>query len=82
MKFTLRTLNNAAGMTIRIAYPGSESRSVVKDGEIVEYNKWDDNLKPKPGYGPVLQTTCGENRFIGVKNILEFYITNECELNV
>jgi len=66
-------------LTVRIAYPGAESRSVVKGGEIVEYNQWDEKER---GYGPVLQKFCGENRFIGVKNILEFYMTTDCELQV
>lgn len=33
-------------------------------------------------YGPILQTKCGENRYIGVQNILEFYITSGCELKI
>jgi len=78
MKFTLvAPLNNKAGVTVSIPYPGAESRSILKDGEIVEYNKWDDKAR---GYGPIKQEFCGENRFIGVKNILEFYITHGCEL--
>ena len=31
-------------------------------------------------YGPIMQTHCGENRYIGVKNILEFYLVNGCEI--
>lgn len=33
-------------------------------------------------YGPILQTKCGENRYIGVKNILEFYISVGCTLKI
>lgn len=51
----------------------------MKDGKEIEYNKWDEALR---NYGPVKQTTCGENRYIGVKNVLEFYITAGCELNI
>jgi len=32
MKFTLNGLSRTMGATIRIAYPGAESRSIVKDG--------------------------------------------------
>lgn len=78
-KFTFTAIQKTAGMTIRIAYPGAESRSITKDGEIVEYNEWDDSIN---GYGPIKQTKCGENRFIGVKNILEFYITDGCTLQI
>jgi hypothetical protein len=33
-------------------------------------------------YGPIMQTHCGENRYIGVKNILEFYLVNGCEVMI
>lgn len=42
-------------------------------------NDWDDNIA---GYKPVIQTHCGENRFIGLQNILEFYITSGCDLEL
>ena len=31
-------------------------------------------------YGKIQRKFCGENRFIGVKNILEFYLTAGCVL--
>ena len=31
-------------------------------------------------YGNITQRFCGENRYIGVRNILEFYITPECTI--
>ena len=64
-------------MTLRIAYPGAVSRNILKDGGVIEYNKWDEALAM---YGPVTQAFCGENRYIGVKNILEFYLTTGCIL--
>lgn len=51
MKFVLRSANKNAGLTVRIAYPGAESRAITKGGEIVEYNQWDDKER---GYGPIL----------------------------
>ena len=33
-------------------------------------------------YGEIKQKFCGENRYIGVKNILEFYITQNCNLQI
>jgi hypothetical protein len=33
-------------------------------------------------YGPITQSFCGENRYIGVKNILEFYLSEGCELQI
>lgn len=42
MRFLLNGLSKTMGATIRIAYPGAESRSIMKDGNIVEMNQWDD----------------------------------------
>jgi len=66
-------------MTIRIAYPSAESRKILKNGAVVDMNQWDELAVP-PGYGEIKQKFCGENRYIGVKNILEFYITAGCRL--
>lgn len=53
----------------------------MRDGEAIEYNAWDKSLKP-PTYGGIKQAKCGENRFVGVKNELEFYIDSGCELQI
>jgi hypothetical protein len=63
MRFLLNGLSRTMGATIRIAYPGAESRSIVKDGKIVEMNQWDDATSQ---YGEIKQSFCGENRYIGV----------------
>jgi hypothetical protein len=76
-KFTIRSQSKTAGTTVRIAYPGAESRSVYVNGELVQSNQWDDATSQ---YGVIKQRFCGENRFIGVKNILEFYLTKDCNL--
>ena len=78
-RFELKSLDSKSGMTIRIAYPSAESRKIVKNGAVVEMNQWDESLK---NYGEVKQKFCGENRYIGVKNILEFYITSGCTLHI
>jgi len=64
-------------MVVRIAYPSAESRQILKDGKRVDMNQWDEAIK---GYGEVQGRFCGENRYIGVKNILEFYLTRGCVL--
>ena len=79
MKFKLISQDNKAGMTVRIAYPSAQSRAITLNGKIVEMNQWDEGIR---GYGPIKQTTCGENRYIGVKNILEFFITADCTLQI
>ena len=40
-------------------------------------NEWDDSLRI---YRKIEGNFCGENRFIGVKNILEFYLTVDCDV--
>ena len=42
-------------------------------------NQWDDNINQ---YGEIEQRFCGENRYIGVQNILEFYINTDCVLEI
>lgn len=66
-------------MIVRIAYPGAESRQILKDGKRVDMNQWDEGLRQ---YGEIKRTACGENRYIGVKNILEFYLTQGCVLQI
>jgi hypothetical protein len=79
MMFTYLAGNKSGGMTIRIAYPGAVSRSITKDGKVIEFNAWDEALHM---YGPITQSFCGENRYVGVKNILEFYLTSNCILHI
>jgi hypothetical protein len=63
MLFTLRSQSKTAGSTIRIAYPGAESRSIYVNGVLMQPNPWDDNIQQ---YGVIKQKFCGENRFIGI----------------
>jgi len=79
MRFELRTDDSTAGMTVRIAYPSAMSRKVTKNGVLVDMNPWSEAER---GYSSIQQTHCGENRYIGVKNILEFYITAGCRLDI
>jgi hypothetical protein len=71
--------NSALEMIVRIAYPGAESRQIIKDGKRVDMNQWDEVER---GYGAITRSFCGENRYIGVKNILEFYLTQGCKLQI
>jgi hypothetical protein len=79
MRFMFNSNNKTAGMTIRIAYPGAESRSITINDKIIEPNQWNET---EHMYGPIKQLYCGENRYIGVKNILEFYLVNGCTLKI
>lgn len=63
LRFKIDSYSRTSGATIRIAYPGAESRSVAIDGSIVEMNQWNENLQQ---YDEIGQNFCGENRYIGV----------------
>ena len=79
MRFLFNSNNKTAAMTIRIAYPSAMSRSITINDKIIEYTQWNETLHM---YGPITQSYCGENRYIGVKNILEFYLVNGCTLKI
>lgn len=78
-RFELKALNPNTGMTIRIAYPSAESRAIFVNDKYIEYNQWEEENNQ---YGPIKQRFCGENRYIGVKNILEFYIVPGCMIHI
>lgn len=79
MRFTYRSQSKTAGTTIRIAYPSAESRQILVDGKPVEFNQWDESIN---NYGAIKQRYCGENRYLGVVNILEFYLNTDCDLQI
>lgn len=51
----------------------------MKDGLIIQFNQWDEKLHM---YGEIKGDFCGENRYVGVKNIMEFYLDTTCELRI
>merc|ERR1711998_644894 len=79
MRYALKSQDTTLGLTVRIAYPSAESRQILINGERVDMNQWDEGEKM---YGSIKQDFCGENRYIGVKNILEFYLTAGCNLHI
>lgn len=42
MRFLFNSNNKTAAMTIRIAYPSAESRSITINGKTIEPNPWND----------------------------------------
>ena len=68
------------GTKIKIPYPVAGSVAIYKDGKKIDYTPWDEELGRN---GPLTKTQgCGENRFVGIENFLEFYITPGCELEI
>jgi hypothetical protein len=79
IRFKLISEDPSASMMVRIAYPSADSRQVLLNGVRVPMNEWDDRIR---NYGELKFTTCGENRYIGIKNILEFYLTSGCTIDI
>lgn len=78
MRFTLRAEMGA--VKIKIPYPNAGAYTVYANGVEKEYTPWDKDLGR---HGELLKNKgCGENRFVGVENFLEFYLTTNCEIKV
>jgi len=78
MRFVLKA--DAGAVKIKIAYPNAGSYAVLANDVEIPYTAWDSAI------GRPAQLTklvgCGENRFVGVENFLEFYITTDCEIKI
>lgn len=69
---------SVGGVKIRIPYPVAGSIQVTARGKVKSYTPWDDELGR---HGPLTKNKgCGENRFVGIENFLEFYITPGCDI--
>ena len=77
MRFILKA--DQGGIKIKIPYPNAGSYSVSANGEYKEYTPWD---KDQGRHGDLPKQSCGENRYVGVENFLEFYITTKCEIKI
>lgn len=52
MRFTIIGNNSNTGATVKIHYPGSETKQLYKDNKLIDYNVWVEQDKE---YGPVQQ---------------------------
>lgn len=77
MRFVLRA--DRGGIKIKIPYNDAGSYSISANGVPQEYTPWDKELGR---HGELPKVTCGENRYVGVENFLEFYLTTDCEITV
>jgi len=74
MRFELTA--DVGGVLLKVPYPVAGSITVKVDGKAIDYTPWDEALGR---HGPLTKTKgCGENRFVGIENYLEFYITPGC----
>jgi hypothetical protein len=78
MRFKLDT-SEGDGSLIRIPFPESGAYAVWIDGVKMEETEWDRDIGG-PAY--LEKTHCGEWRYKGVDNDMDFYLTPGCELEV
>lgn len=75
-----KLLSEIGAITVKIPYSNAGSYTVYANGVKKNYTPWDEELGR---HGPVTgREGCGENRFVGIENFLEFYITAGCEIEV
>lgn len=78
MRYTLRAAGG--GTKIRLYYPNAGAYNVYANGQFKEMTDWNRSLgRPAP---LTKNRGCGENRFVGVENFIEFYLTTNCEIRV
>jgi len=76
MRWKLDIPNKTSGIIVWFLFPSAKARSILLDGEEVPYNNRISNgVTGQSIPAPVEGKKCGENRYIPVQNILEFYIT-------
>jgi len=64
---------------VTIPFPTNSAFTVKANNTKIAPNQFDDATgKPTP----LEKTKCGENRYVGVANFLEFYITPDCEITL
>lgn len=78
MRFTLKA--DVGAVKIKIPYPNAGSYTVFADGVEKPYTPWDRDLGRHAALSK--RQGCGENRYVGVENFLEFYLTPGCEIKV
>ena len=66
-------------MVIRIKYPKAGSYQVQDaNGKEIVANAWDNSIQQPYQIKGAKGGFCGENRYVGVINILEFYLNKGC----
>jgi len=72
--------SNGGGVLIKIPYPVAGSIQIKANGKKIGYTPWDEELGR---HAPLTKAKgCGENRFVGIENFLEFYITKNCLIEI
>ena len=78
MRFTLQS-ESSNGIMIKIPYPSAMANAVFVGGQEIEYTAWD---SAQGRHGDLTKSFCGENRYVGIENFSEFYLTPGCTVNI
>lgn len=65
---------------IRIQYPESSAFEIYIDNKVKDMTKWNTDIGA-PDY-LTKKAGCGENRFVGVKNYMDVFITPGCTFEI
>jgi len=77
MRYRLIGEEGTKGVTLKIPYPNAGSFSVKVNGSIVAPEDFDPETS-KPKVIDPETATCGVNRYVGIENYLEFFVTPGC----
>jgi hypothetical protein len=80
MRYKLINGDKLKGSVIKVPYWNAGSYEVKVNGKVISSTPWDEALGRN---APVtMRKGCGENRFVGVENFLEFYLVPDCTVYV
>jgi len=84
MRWRLDIPTATNGVKVMIKFPSALARALTINDEEIPYNEWvkSATVSGQGEYGPITGSKCGENRYIAVQNIFEFYLTGECEIKI
>jgi hypothetical protein len=85
MRWKLDSKHATNGIKVMLKYASAQARAITVDDVEVPYNNWvitDSSVSNEGEYGPIAGSSCGENRFVATKNVLEFFVTPECEMKI
>ena len=77
MRYILRSDTGTSGITVKVFYPNAGAYSESVAGSIIPPNSWDAKSHAPATIDPAT-AICGTNRFVGVVNYIEFYLTPNC----
>lgn len=79
MRWRLDVQTKTSGIKVSVFNPGATSMALTINDEEVAYNAWDKSISAN---GVITGSKCGENRYVSSTNMMEFYLTGECEIKL